>query len=51
MINESLAEGQAPPEEYQSLQDWTKASDDLKNAYLKTSKTVLNLPLYEDLIK
>lgn len=49
-LQAALAEGEAEPEEYQLLEDWQRAAEDLERAYDEAAKTVLNLPPYEELV-
>ena len=49
-LKAALAEGDAEPEEYQLLEDWQRAADDLERAYDEAAKTVLNLSPYDKLV-
>ncbi|WP_017463195.1 hypothetical protein [Dyella ginsengisoli] len=49
-LRAALAEGDAEPEEYQLLEDWQHAADDLERAYDEAARTVLNLPPYDELV-
>lgn len=49
-LRAALAEGDAEPEEYQLLEDWQRAADDLERAYDEAARTVLNLPPYDELV-
>lgn len=37
------------PEDYQMLEDWREAAEDLEEAYDVLAKTQLNLPPYDEL--
>lgn len=49
-LQQIIAEGDAPAEEYQSLEDHQRAAEDLERAYDEAAKTVLNLPPYDELV-
>ena len=47
-LQAALVEGDAEPEEYQVLEDWQRAAEDLERAYDEAARTVLNLPPYDE---
>ncbi|MEW5836788.1 MAG: hypothetical protein AB1832_17130 [Pseudomonadota bacterium] len=49
-LRADLAEGDAEPEDYQLIEDWQRAADDLERAYDEAARTVLNLPPYDELV-
>lgn len=50
-LREELAGGDAVPEDYVLLEQTIEAAEDLEHAYRMVSETVINLPLYDELIK
>lgn len=46
----ALADGEGEPEDYQRLENWMRAADDLERAYDEAAKTILNLPPYSELV-
>lgn len=50
ILKENMQNGQADPEEYEILQDWQDAANDLEEAYDELAKSQLNLPPYNKLI-
>jgi len=49
-MQEALAGEEAEPEDYQILEDWICAADDLERVYEVESRTVINLPPYDQLV-
>jgi hypothetical protein len=49
-LREAVASGVAEPEEYQLLEERTRAAHDLEAAYEKLAVNTLNLPPYSELI-
>ncbi len=49
-LREAVANGEAEPEEYQLLEERTRAAQDLEAAYDKLAINTLNLPAYSELI-
>lgn len=49
-LRAALAEGDAMPEDYQLIEDWQRAADDLERAYDAAARTLLNLPPYDELV-
>ncbi|AND68075.1 hypothetical protein ATSB10_06210 [Dyella thiooxydans] len=49
-LRAALADGDAMPEDYQLIEDWQRAADDLERAYDEAARTVLNLPPYDELV-
>ncbi|MBI3230007.1 MAG: hypothetical protein HYZ45_07500 [Burkholderiales bacterium] len=46
----AVQSGEAELDDFQILQDWSDAADDLEAAYDAAAKTQLNLPPYDELI-
>jgi len=49
-LREAIASGEVAPEEYQFLEDYLYAAEDLERAYQIAARTVLNLPPYDTLV-
>lgn len=49
-LRESIADGSAEEDDYQLLEDWLHAAEDLERAYEAEAKTVINLPPYHELV-
>ena len=49
ILKDGMQDG-GEPEEYEILQDWQDAADDLEEAYDELAKTQLNLPPYDELV-
>jgi hypothetical protein len=50
-LQAAVAEGDAEPEEYQLLEDWQRAAEDLERADDEAAKSVLNLHPYDELVR
>lgn len=50
-LQASFADGDVEPEDYQLLEDWQRAGEDLERAYDHAARTVLNLPPYDELVR
>ena len=48
-LQEVVQSGEAEIEDYQTLEDWRSAAEDLEAAYDALAKTHLNLPPYDEL--
>ena len=48
-MQKGLQSGEAEAEDFQILQDWLDAADDLEAAYDTLAETQLNLPPYDQL--
>lgn len=48
-LREAIATGAADVD-YQVLEDWLRAAEDLERAYDAEAKTVINLPPYHELV-
>lgn len=46
----ALADGEADAEDYQLLEEHLQAAEDLEHAYDVATRTVLNLPPYNELV-
>ncbi|MBW4049515.1 MAG: hypothetical protein HIU89_16835 [Proteobacteria bacterium] len=49
-LRATFVAGDAEPEEYQYLEDVEQAAEDLERAYDEASRTVINLPPYDELV-
>lgn len=49
-LHDAIVNGEAEPEEYQLLEEYTRAAEDLKRAYDAIAITIINLPPYNELI-
>jgi len=49
-LREVVASGEAGLDDYQLLDDWLHAAEDLERAYDVEAKTLANLPPYRELV-
>lgn len=49
-LQQTISDGDAVPEDFQRMDDLRGAARELEREYDKASKTVLNLPPYDELV-